>query len=269
MIDDPYRVLGVSRDATPEQIKSAYRKKAKQYHPDLHPNDPNAAAKMNEINEAYDMLTNPEKYAARQAQQQGYSGYGGYGQSGYGQSQYGGQQSGYGRTQYGQYGQYGQNGRTTQGTGWESDFGFNFEDLFGFGYAGTASTRPEHMAGDSAEIRRAVTSLQQERYAEALGILTNIRSTARNARWHYLSALANHGLGNTVQAIDQMTRAAQMEPQNRTYAQLLRQFRQAGQTYERQAAGYNMNAIDLNKLCMMCCMMQLCCGGRVMPICCI
>lgn len=265
---DPYQVLGVSRTATADEIKRAYRAKAKQYHPDLHPNDPTAAAKMNEINEAYDMLTNPEKYAARQAQEQARNGYGGYGQSygGYNQQSYG---QGYGQQQgYGGYQQYERRG--TQGSqGWSSDFEFNFEDLFGFGYTGTASTRPEYRQGDSLEFRRAVNALQQERYQEALGILTNIRSTERNARWYYLCALANHGLGNTVQAIDQMTRAAQMDPNNRTYMQLLRQFRQAGQTYQRQAGGYNTHAMDLNKLCMTFCLLQLCCGGRVMPICCI
>lgn len=260
---DPYKVLGVSRSATAEEIKRAYRAKAKQYHPDLHPNDPTAAQKMNEINEAYDMLTNPEKYAARQAQEQARNGYG-YGQGGYQQSGYGQQQGG-----YNPYGQYQERRNTQSAGGWSSDFEFNFEDLFGFGYAGTASTRPDYQAGDTLEFRRAVNALQQNRYREALTILTNIRSTERSARWYYLCALANHGLGNTVQAIDQMTRAAQMDPQNRTYMQLLRQFRQAGQTYERQATGYNTHAFDLNKLCMTFCLLQLCCGGRVMPICCI
>ena len=259
---DPYQVLGVPRNAGADEIKKAYRAKAKQYHPDLHPNDPTAAKKMNEINEAYDLLTNPEKFAARQAQEQAKNGYGGY--NPYGQQ---GGYNPYGRQQSGQYQQYERRG--TQGAqGWSSDFEFNFEDLFGFGYAGTASTRPEYQAGDTLEFRRAVNALQNNRYQEALTILTNIRSTERSARWYYLCALANHGLGNTVQAIDQMTRAAQMDPNNRTYTQLLRQFRQAGQTYQRQATGYNTQAFDLNKLCMTFCLLQLCCGGRVMPICC-
>ena len=70
MVEDPYQILGIPHGATEAEIKKAYRKKVKEYHPDMHPNDPVAIKKMQEVNEAYDMLMNPEKYAARNAQQQ-------------------------------------------------------------------------------------------------------------------------------------------------------------------------------------------------------
>ncbi len=73
MIDDPYKVLGVSPDASDEEIKRAYRALAKKYHPDLNPGDKEAARKMQEVNAAYEQIKNPEKAA-----QQGQGGYGGY-----------------------------------------------------------------------------------------------------------------------------------------------------------------------------------------------
>ena len=68
MTGDPYQILGVSHDADAEQIKQAYRRLAKQYHPDLHPGDAEAARRMNEINEAYDLIKNPDVYRRQQAQ---------------------------------------------------------------------------------------------------------------------------------------------------------------------------------------------------------
>ena len=60
---DYYEVLGVSKDADDAQIKSAFRKAAKTCHPDLHPNDKEAEARFKELNEAYEVLSDPDKRA--------------------------------------------------------------------------------------------------------------------------------------------------------------------------------------------------------------
>ena len=60
---DYYKILGVEKGASQDEIKSAYRKLAKLYHPDLHPNDKEAASKFKEVNEAYEVLGDPNKRA--------------------------------------------------------------------------------------------------------------------------------------------------------------------------------------------------------------
>lgn len=84
---DPYQVLGVDRDASDEEIKRAYRKLAKQYHPDTNPGDEAAAKKMQEINDAYDQIKNPDRNRNQTSSGQGYNP---YGQSGYGYGPFGG-----------------------------------------------------------------------------------------------------------------------------------------------------------------------------------
>jgi len=239
MIDDPYKVLGISQGATEAEIKKAYRKKAKEYHPDLHPDDPNATKKMNEVNEAYDMLMNPQKYEAqrqqRTAQQQQYNPYQG------GNSQYGGYQG---------------------SGGWSG--GFGFEDFFGFGGYSTGSTnaaRPTVETGDSPAIQRIIQAINNRQYQQAVELLTHITSTGRNARWYYLSAVANQGLGNTVQAMDHIQRAIKMEPNNQTYQQFYRQCRQGQQTYQTNSEGFNTGAVEMQKFCMGLCMARMCCYG--------
>ena len=84
-----YDVLGVDKKATQAEIKEKYRKLARQYHPDLHPNDEQAAAKFKEINEANEVLSDPEKrkkydFELEHPESAGFGGFGGSGFSGFG-----------------------------------------------------------------------------------------------------------------------------------------------------------------------------------------
>lgn len=234
MVNDPYKILGVSQDASQEEIKKAYRKKAKECHPDLHPDDPNAKQKMQEVNEAYEMLMNPGKYHSYQSghRQENPHGQGGYYQQG---------------NPYGYGNPYGQGG-------WSP-----FEDMFGFGGYSSQVPPPQEEPGDSEPIRQAVRYIRSGQYQQALYILNGTPSSQRNARWHYLSALCNLGLGNRMAAIDQMQTATEMEPGNSMYRQLFAQLRQAGQTYRQNGQGFNMHVMDPGKLCLGLCLARMFC----------
>lgn len=198
MMDDPYKVLGVSPDASDEEIKSAYRRLAKQYHPDRNPGDAEAAKKMQQVNDAYDRIKNPEK--ARQSQ--GY-GYGGYNRQSY-------------------------------------------EQPTGNQYA-----------------QAAYQYIRFGRYREALNVLNSTQE--RNARWYYLSALANDGLGNQVTALEHIRRAVSMEPGNPTYLELLSQIENGGAVYRRQAGSYRGFSFGGNPCISMClcyAAQLFCCRGR-------
>ena len=85
MARDYYEVLGVDKGASDDEIKKAFRQQAKKYHPDLHPGDKEAEAKFKEINEAYSILSDPDKkskydrFGHAGVDPNGFGGGGGYG----------------------------------------------------------------------------------------------------------------------------------------------------------------------------------------------
>lgn len=113
---DYYEVLGVDKSASEDEIKKAYRKAAKQYHPDLHPGDKVAEEKFKEANEAYEVLSDAEKKAK----------YDRFGHAGV-DPNYGAGQGGYG----------GFNGQ-----GFDFDLGDIFSNIFGGGFGGGGTTNP-------------------------------------------------------------------------------------------------------------------------------
>ena len=215
MMDDPYKVLGVSPDATDAEIKQAYRKLAKQYHPDLNPGDAYAAKKMQEVNAAYEQIKNPDK-----------------GPSGYGSSQ-----TGYGRSQ-----------------------GYGY-DPFGGAWQQAWEQQARQQQGDPYQ-RSAEQYIRYRRYQEALNTLQS--SQQRDARWYYLSALANDGLGNQVTALEHIRKAVSMEPDNYTYLQTLEDIENGGAAYRRQAGNFrtfNMGSSPCASFLMCWCTWLFCCRG--------
>lgn len=87
---DPYQTLGVGKEATPEEIKKAYRNLARKYHPDHNPNDSSAEDRFKAVKKAYDILSEPAKrqqydnYGFTGDEQPGFGGFGGFGGEGFG-----------------------------------------------------------------------------------------------------------------------------------------------------------------------------------------
>ena len=240
---DPYEVLGVQRGASDDEIKKAYRAKCKRWHPDLNPNDPTAEEHFKEVQAAYDAITKGDT-----GPQMGGNPYGGYQQQSYNRQGYG--QQGYGQQNYGY-------------TGFDGFDGFEGFDPFGFGFGfgGYQQAGPSASGTDTPEMQAARNFVANGRYAEARRVLDGM--TGRNARWYYLSSLANQGLGNSIDALQDARRAVQLDPNNTEYQMHLRRMQNPGQTYRTQTTyaqpgglmRWCWSMILLNLLC------NCCCGG--------
>ncbi len=214
---DPYQVLGVSRGASDEEIKKAYRSLSRKYHPDANINNPNkdqAEARFKEVQQAYQQVMKERTE--------------GYGAAG------------------------------SQGANPYGDFG----DFWGFGGANTRQ-RSGFGGGEEARMQAAANYINNGYYQEALHVLQEISS--RGARWYYYSAVANGGQGNNVTALEHARKAAELEPNNLEYRQLVYQYESGGSWYQSRRTTYGGPVMDNSDFCMRLCIANmvcnLCCGG--------
>lgn len=151
---DYYKTLGLDKSATKDQIKKAYRKLAREYHPDVNPNNPEAERKFKEVNEAHEVLSDDEKrqkYDQLGADWQRYQQAGG---SGRGTSSGGG----FDWSQYAQGGGGGFSGFGSDAGGFEgADFSDFFSSIFGGMGGGRAGGSPRPGAGQDYQAELELT----------------------------------------------------------------------------------------------------------------
>ncbi|MGN0976041.1 MAG: DnaJ domain-containing protein [Gemmiger sp.] len=237
---DAYSVLGIQPGADEETIKKAYRQKCKQYHPDLHPDDPTAEEKFKEVQAAYsEIMRERSGGGSAGGTRSGAGASGGY-------DQYQGQQGdpfGYGGFGFGPF-----------GFGYYSNAGAN----------GGSNTYSDQREGP--ELQAAGNYIRNGYYQEALNVLNNIPEERRSARWHYYAALANSGLGNNIRAQSEARMAVDMEPNNYQYQNLLDRLQHPGAAYSSQqqqhaqpGGGMCHFCITLWMVQMFCSFLNLCC----------
>ena len=270
MPNDPFAVLGVSSSATEDEIKSAYRKLAKKYHPDLNPGDKNAEQKMREVNEAYtralqikktgfDPASSPYGSSSSGSSEyynpfgQGF--WGSSGQSGYYGNSYGGQD--------GYSGSYNAGGNGNQGSNPFGSYGFDpFSAFFG-GRQDYRQTQFRTRNYANPELKTAENHVLSNRYNDAISLLNRIPT--HDADWHALYARADMGLGNRVSALDHARAAVRLAPDDDDFQMLLNSLETGRQAYRRtRSTGYDFRSAICSNPCLTCCLCNMflnCCLG--------
>ncbi len=231
---DPYQVLGISRGASEEEIKKAYRRLSRKYHPDANINNPNKAQaeeRFKEVQAAYKQIMDEKENGGNT------NGYYGTGAGGFGG--------------FGGFGGYYQGGAYTGHTAYGST-----EEKYGPEYA--------------MHLKAAANYINNQYFTEALNVLNQMQE--RTAQWYYLSAIANAGQGNNIMALEYARQACGMEPYNQQYQQLVQQLESGGSWYQTMQEPYG--SMDMGSgICLKLCIANLlcnaclggsslCCGGN-------
>lgn len=206
MTEDPYKILGLEKGASDDEIKKAYKRLAKKYHPDLNNNSAEAAEMMKKVNEAYDILINKKSYNSTSSSY-------GYGNSGY--------TSGGFRQEDNPFYWY-----TNWGSGYSSSQAFD-ENAF------------ERQYGTGPSLERAKALYNMRQFAKALYELRRMGESQRTAEWHYVASLCHAAMGNSVDAESEMWQAYNKDPGNETYRRYAEAYNQRGRAYNMRRSSYS------------------------------
>jgi molecular chaperone DnaJ len=232
-MSDPWQVLGVSRTATDEEIKAAYRKLAHKYHPDLNPGDEAAAKRMQEINAAYDQIKNTDAYRVGQ--------------------------------EYRNY-RDAQGSRTNQASSGQRSGYAEYQDPFAGGWnpfawgAGSAWQQWDGSDQGDEVLRAAESYVNSGQFDQAIHLLNAVPAQARSAEWYYLSAVANYSVGNRITAMQHAQAAVRLDPDNPRYTNFYNRIRQGSENYRHTVSFSNFGTFGgISKLFAGMCLANILC----------
>jgi len=248
-MSNPYEILGIPNNSTDAEVKDAYRKLAKKYHPDNYNNAPDiadvAAEKMREVNEAYNTIMKDRKNG-------GSSSYSASSTSSYSSSSSAGSSS--------SKQSWSSNTGSSQNTYAQS----NARATYTADNSGRYSTTT-----DFANVRGLIMSGQ---YDDADEVLNLVSADRRSAEWYFLKGTVLYSRGWLEQAFTYLQTAVNMDPNNNEYRAA---YNQAGKMRGGAAGGYKVSGKDGVgcNLCTSCCSFMCadqcceCCGGDLITCC--